>query len=140
MKYDVNEVKPGCLVLTCDGNISWEDRDTLAGTLEEHLHRLPAVIGVVMDMQRVEYVNSAGLGALFQIVQRLRGRGGNLAFTGLATPVKRLFHAVGLDRVTTIAENVDSAVERLHIKPTTPTGTTDRPADKVSTDPTDQPA
>ena len=136
MKFDVNETKPGCLVLTCDGNVSWEDRDTLAGTVEQHLHNLSVVVGVVMEMSRVEYINSAGLGALFQIVQRLRGRGGNLAFAALATPVKRLFHAVGLDRVTTIADNVDDAIAQLEAR----AGGAQGPTDKVQTDPPEHPA
>lgn len=113
MQFESRTAAPGCILFTCQGEVSWEDRETLPHTVEQHLHSNPAIRGVILDFTAITFVNSAGLGALFQLVQRLRGRGAKLVIVRPAPPVQRLFAAVGLDRVTKIAADLDSAVSEV---------------------------
>lgn len=106
MNFEVADSSEGCLVLTCHGEASWEDREVLAAGVERHLETNPSLRGVVLDLHEVGFVNSAGLGAIFQLVQRLRGRGGQLVLARVQPPVERIFSAVGLDRVAVITEDV----------------------------------
>ena len=113
MTFEVQEAGPDCLLLTCRGEISWEDREGLVSSVEQHLLAHRAAPRVVMDLHEVRYINSAGLGALFQLVQRLRGCGGNLAIAQASTAVQRLFHTVGLDRLAPLAPDIATALSLL---------------------------
>ncbi|MCH8806744.1 MAG: STAS domain-containing protein [Planctomycetes bacterium] len=120
VKFEMREAGPGRLVLTATGGLSWEDRELLAASVEEHFAGRDSIQGVVMDLARVEFVNSAGLGALFQLVQRLRQRGGTLALANVPPTLVRLFRAVGLARVARIGDSVESALDLLECSPPGP--------------------
>ncbi len=113
LKFELREAGPGLLVLKCRGGLSWEDRDLLAGSVEQHLSGRQGLRGLVLEMSGVEFVNSAGLGALFQLVQRLRSRGGRLAFANTPAPIRRLFTAVGMDRLALLGEDVGALLAQL---------------------------
>jgi len=113
MKFDVRDAGNGCLVLTCHGGLSWEDRELLAASVEQFVAGRETFQGAVLDMGTVEFVNSAGLGALFQLVQRLHGRSAQLALYRVPPTLKRLFHAVGLDRLATMCDDLPAALQAL---------------------------
>lgn len=130
-KFEVRESGTGCLVLTCNGGLSWEDRELLATSVEQCLNHHQRFVGVVLDMAAVTFVNSAGLGALFQLLQRVRGRGGRIIFANLPPALARLFRTVGLDRLAETTDGVNSALELL--------ATPDPAADSPPTQPADAP-
>lgn len=111
-KFSIQPHSVGAVVVVCHGGLSWEDRDVLAAGIEQHL---PAshCTGVVMDLAEVEYVNSAGIGALFQLVQSLKRRGGKVVFANTAPRLLALFRMVGLDRAADSAATVEDAVALL---------------------------
>ena len=113
MKFELREATPGYLVLTCRGGLSWEDRELLAASVEQHLVGGNNLHGLVLDMSGVEFVNSAGLGALFQLIQRLRGRGGSLAFAGVPPTIGRLLTTVGMERLAEFGQDVPEALALL---------------------------
>ena len=112
-KFELREINPACLLLTCAGGLSWEDRDVLANEVEHYLQPRPALTGVVLDLAAVQFVNSAGLGALFQLIRRIRERGGQLVFANVPPTLLRMFNAVGIDRITSIATDVNAAMALL---------------------------
>jgi anti-anti-sigma factor len=112
-KFELREASPGYLVLTCRGGLSWEEREHLAATVEQYLVGRPSLHGMVLDMGAVEYVNSAGLGALFQVVQRVRSRGAQLAFANVPPAIHRLLTTVGMVRLAAIAPDTDAALIQL---------------------------
>lgn len=113
LKFELHEADPGLLVLTCRGDLSWEDRELLAASVEKHLAGRTSLRGLVLDMSEVGFVNSAGLGALFQLAQRLRGRGGQLAFANVPPPIRRLFSAVGMEHLAICGEDVPATLALL---------------------------
>ena len=113
VRFLMREATPTAMVLTCQGGLSWEERDVLAHHIGEYLQQRPTVTALVADMTAVEYVNSAGLGALFQLNRRLRDRGGRLVFANVPPQLLRVFRAVGLDRLTGIEQNVEAALDQL---------------------------
>ncbi len=112
-KFELHEPQPGLLVLTCRGRLSWEDRELLAATVERRLVGRTALTGLVVDLGGVEFLNSAGLGALLQLLQRVRGRQGRVVFANVPPLIHRVFLAVGLDRLAPFVDGVDDAVTRL---------------------------
>lgn len=113
-KFRIQDAGRACAVLACTGGLSWEDRDVLAGQVEQHLREKPEVRHVVLDLNAVPFVNSAGLGALFQLLSRVRQRGGRLAFANVSPVVARMFDAVGLNRLASVSPDVPAAVAELN--------------------------
>ena len=120
MKFELHEANPGFVVLTCHGGMSWEDRELLAATVEQYLTGRGVLRGLALDMGNVEFVNSAGLGALFQLVQRLRSRGAELAFANVPPTIQRLLNTVGMERLTRFAKDVPAALQLLAELPAAP--------------------
>jgi anti-anti-sigma factor len=120
LKFELREAGPGCLVLTCHGGLSWEDRELLAASVEQYLTGRDTVHGLVLDMAAVEFVNSAGLGALFQLIQRLRGRGARLAFANVPPTIHRVLMTVGMVRLAAFGRDVPDALALLN-PPAAPT-------------------
>lgn len=112
-KYDLSEASPTCLCVRCRGGLSWEDRDVLAGEIGRFLQARPQLTAVMLDLAAVDFVNSAGLGALFQVFAQLRPRGGRLIFVNVPPAVHRIFQAVGLERLTEIASGPNEGLAQL---------------------------
>jgi anti-anti-sigma factor len=117
VKFEVHDQNDGCFLVRCHGGLSWEDRDVLAASVDDHIGDCAALRGVVLDLSTVEYVNSAGLGALFQLVRRLRERHARLVFANTPPTLSRLFKIVGLDTVGELCEDVEAALATLRRSP-----------------------
>ncbi len=63
---------------------------------------------LILDLGRIEFVDSSGLGALVALLKRL-GNEGTLALAGLRPPVQRLLALTRLDRVFRVADTVENA-------------------------------
>lgn len=112
-KFEIQEIRPGCVVLRCSGGLSWEDRAQLADRVDRHFAPLANVSGAVLDLSAVEFVNSAGVGALFQLAQRLRVKGGRLLLAHTPPRLVRLFRLAGLNRVAPLCDDVATALAEL---------------------------
>ncbi len=67
---------------------------------------------LVLDLARIDFVDSSGLGALVALLKRL-GSDGSLALAALRPPVQRLLALTRLDRVFRIHETVEGAERSL---------------------------
>lgn len=112
-KVEMEIVRPGCLLVRCSGGLGWDDRAHLAEAVDRALRETRPVLGVVVDFGAVEFVNSAGIGALFQLNQRLRERGAALACAAAPAAIVRLFHLAGLARISCICDDVESGLQYL---------------------------
>lgn len=65
---------------------------------------------VVLDMGRVRFVDSAGLGAILSIMRRLGERGGTLKIAAVTPSVEQLFDLVRLKRIIDIYPTSEDAV------------------------------
>ncbi|HKT04978.1 MAG TPA: STAS domain-containing protein [Rugosimonospora sp.] len=64
---------------------------------------------VVVDLGRVEFLDSTGLGVLVGALKRLRGVSGDLSLVCAQERLLKIFRITGLDRVFTIYNSVDAA-------------------------------
>jgi anti-sigma B factor antagonist len=64
---------------------------------------------VVVDLGRVEFLDSTGLGVLVGALKRLRGVDGELSLVCAQERLLKIFRITGLDRVFTLYESVDAA-------------------------------
>lgn len=65
---------------------------------------------VVLDMSRVEFVNSAGLGSIVSSCKRLRAAGGELRISGLNKAIQALFELVRIHRLVDVYRTRDDAI------------------------------
>lgn len=112
-KFQMRDAGASCLVVGVAGGLSWEDREVLANEVERYMQPRTGLCDVVVDMAAVEFVNSAGLGALFQLYRRVRERRGRLLFANVPALVGRVFNAVGLDRLAGVAPDLRSALAQV---------------------------
>jgi anti-sigma B factor antagonist len=64
---------------------------------------------VIVDLSRVEFLDSTGLGVLVGALKRLRGVNGDLALVCAQERLLKIFRITGLDRVFTILGSVEAA-------------------------------
>ena len=61
---------------------------------EGHLH-------IILDLAKVDFIDSTGLGVLIGGLKRARSHGGDLQCIGLSESLKEMFKLTGLDAVLT---------------------------------------
>ncbi len=80
-----------------------------APELRATLRAVPDGESLVIDLRRVPFMDSAGLGALICGFRDLRLRGGSLAVWVIKGPVRRLFEVSGFDRLIPTVPSLDDA-------------------------------
>ncbi len=75
-----------------------------AGTFSEELESVTeaASRAVVIDMQSLDYISSAGLRAIMQAVRKMQQQGGILALCSLSDGVRAVFETSGFDQLIEI--------------------------------------
>ncbi len=87
------------------------------GNADEFKHDVLAEIGdavrVVLDLSRVSFFDSAGMGALLSVQKRMAERGGAVVLAGLSRAVSDIFRMVGFDVVFVCVPDVERGIRRL---------------------------
>ena len=66
---------------------------------------------IVIDFERLDYISSAGLGALLNAHTRVREHDGDLKIARLNEKTKRLFDMLGFSHVLNVYDTPDAAVD-----------------------------
>lgn len=66
---------------------------------------------LLLDLSRVEFVDSSGLGSLLSILKRMP-KGKELLICGANPPVRSMFKLTRLDHIFTMIPSVDAAINR----------------------------
>ncbi len=83
------------------------------GQFREALSEIGGPTQLLIDLSGVPFLDSAGLGALIGGVRRAREAGGDVAVYGARPAVARLLHTTGFDRVATVSDTEEGAVQAL---------------------------
>lgn len=68
---------------------------------------------IILDMDKLEYVSSAGLRGLLTYAKQVEARQGCLLLCSLGGLVKEVFELSGFNKIFTIAADIDEAHARL---------------------------
>ncbi|HPU22026.1 anti-sigma B factor antagonist [Thermoclostridium caenicola] len=82
----------------------------------EHMDTLFQTRGsqtVLLDMEKVSYMNSAGIGIIVDTFKKFRDNGGRLVLCGLIPNINRLFEVTRLNRFIQIYPSVEEALHTL---------------------------
>ena len=88
MEFYYDEVDHNVLILAADGGLN---RDTAKQFLSEIEALIEAGLKkIVVDCDRLEYVNSSGLATLVFLHKRMRQRGGDVKVCGVRNPIAKV--------------------------------------------------
>ncbi|MGH6654162.1 MAG: STAS domain-containing protein [Actinocrinis sp.] len=73
----------------------------------------PAAYRVALDLSRLEFIDSSGLGVLIAAVKRARAGGGALCLIAPPPQVASMLRITGLDKVMPIVGGLDAAFAHL---------------------------
>lgn len=80
-------------------------RERLVELIDQGYHR------IVVDLSRVEFLDSTGLGVLVGGLKRSRGHdGGDLALVCTQPRIMKVFEVTGLTKVFSIGDSIEAAV------------------------------
>ena len=77
---------------------------------------------LVLDMKRVAFMDSSGIGVVLGRYKKIRKKGGRLYITGCSDYIERILHMAGVFSVAEKKDSVDDAVwllkgqEQLHLE------------------------
>jgi anti-sigma B factor antagonist len=73
--------------------------------------------GVLVNMARVTYIDSSGIGELVSAFSKIRKAGGQLILAGVSKELSYLFHVANLDRILEIVPDEAAALEKFNKPP-----------------------
>jgi anti-sigma B factor antagonist len=79
---------------------------------------------VVVDLSRLRFVDSSGLGAFISCLRRLNAKGGDLKLCGMSKQIRTVFELVRMHRVFSIYATSEEAVQAFASKPASVGGPT----------------
>jgi anti-sigma B factor antagonist len=95
-------------VLPLKGEIDLHVSPSVTASLNAMIDRKPERL--VVDLSAVSYIDSAGLAALIQAMQKVETYGGKFRLAGLQETVRSIFEISRLDQVFQIFPDVDAAL------------------------------
>ena len=105
-----HEQRDGWTVLHVHGEVDLTTVPRLRGQLADLLRDQGPHL--IVDLDDVGHLDSAGLGILLGAVRRARSADGDVRFVSTRPPVQRLFAVTGLDVIHPLADSVEAAVAR----------------------------
>ena len=76
------------------------------------LHIADGPVSLILDLAKVNFIDSSGLGAILGVLKRMP-KGGDIAICGITKPVSNMFKLTRMDRVFTLCATVEDAVSAL---------------------------
>jgi anti-sigma B factor antagonist len=95
-------------VLPLKGEIDLHVSPSVTASLNEMIEKKPERF--VVDLSGVSYIDSAGLAALIEAMQKVEGYGGKFMLAGLQETVRSIFEISRLDQVFQIFPDADAAL------------------------------
>jgi anti-sigma B factor antagonist len=104
------EVKENALVLKLSGDLIGEDNG--ANILEKVNNALQDQIRVcIIDISRLRYINSSGIGVLITILTKFRNKGGEVYLMKPSETVQKLLVITKLNAIFHIIQNEDEVLK-----------------------------
>ena len=95
-------------VLPLKGEIDLHVSPSVTASLNRMIEKKPDRL--VVDLSEVTYIDSAGLAALIEGMQKVEGYGGKFRLAGLQETVRSIFEISRLDQVFQIFPDADAAL------------------------------
>lgn len=94
------------------GELDLQVADLFRQQLERHL-AITRAKNLVLDLSRVSFIDSSGLGVILGRYRRVKAQGGEVAIVNVQPPVDRLLELAGLHRLVRFYANEEEALGEL---------------------------
>jgi anti-anti-sigma factor len=98
----------GRYIVSCPARMEWNERLDIVSQLQKAAGDGP-LSSVILDLDKVTYINSAGLGAVFSLRKFTNDRGAKLIVARPSATISRLLDTVNLAALIPVAANLDEA-------------------------------
>ncbi len=98
----------GVMIFQVHGEINISTSPDLKKAFEKQATRK-----IVVDLERVSYIDSSGLATLVEMLKKTKSQGGALGLAGMTDKVKSLFEITKLDKLFFISQNQQEAVTKI---------------------------
>ena len=102
---DMNGIRTLALAGRFDASATGGFKDTFKGLLQE------GAANSVVDLQKVDYIDSGGLGSLVSALRQTRSVDGDIRISGLSGKVRSVFELTRLHRIFEIFDDELQAVK-----------------------------
>lgn len=100
------------LTLSLDGDLIGEEiGQSLMSEINDHIHK--GIRHCIIDISKVRYVNSSGIGLLITVLTKFRNKGGDLILIQPSSHVQKLLIITKLNAIFTICDTMDEALNKL---------------------------
>ncbi|UCH11954.1 MAG: STAS domain-containing protein [Candidatus Omnitrophota bacterium] len=97
------------MLMVLSGQIDNYTSEEIAKIINEHISK--GNLKIIVDLTKVDYLDSAGLSCLINAKIRLSKRNGGLRLVGLKGKAREVFDLAGLTQMFDIHENREAAFE-----------------------------
>lgn len=108
MEINISEIND-ITIVDIDGKIIYETEKIV----KEYIEKLfdAGKIKIILNLSKLSYINSSGLGMLITLLKKSRSIGGDVKLSSLTKDIKELFRVTSLDHIFKVVENNEIAVE-----------------------------
>ena len=100
--------RDGVMVFQVNGEINISTSPDLKKQFEKQPSKK-----IVVDLEKVSYIDSSGLATLVEILKKTKLQGGSLGLAGMSDKVRSLFEITKLDKLFLVFKSQDEAVSRV---------------------------
>jgi len=99
------------MLMVLEGQIDSYTAEEISKLIEQHI--LKGNLNIIIDLTKVDYLDSAGLSVLISVRIKVGKRNGHLRLVGLQGKTKKVFELANLIQMFDLYDNRESAFEGL---------------------------
>jgi anti-anti-sigma factor len=107
-----HRIEGNVCVISIEGNIALDGVNEAKAYLRPHLES-PEVKGLVMNFEKVNFIDSSGIGLIVSIFKTMQQKEGQFALTNLSKKNEEIFSITRLNKILDIYGSETEAVESL---------------------------
>ena len=95
-------------IVSCDSGVEWRSRVDLVAAIRPMSDGKP-MRGLILDLEGVNYINSAGLGSIFALRKFAMESGAALVVSRATATVTRLLKTINLAQLVPVTDSLEEA-------------------------------
>ena len=99
------------LIVSIDGELDLETAPLFRDMVEKKLNQYETIKHLVLDLEKVSFIDSSGLGAILGRFKRLSQHGGRLSAIKVSKQILRVLELSGLLRIMSVYEDRRQALD-----------------------------
>lgn len=111
IKVNVREAQADCYIVELSGEIDVYTSPKVKDAIGDLIDR--GIYNLVIDLEKVRYIDSTGLGVLIGGLKRVREHGGSVNLVCTNPQIRKIFDITGLVKIFGIFETEDAAMKAL---------------------------